>query len=38
MSLDEKRIMFPYIAYCFTKGKHMIFKHMIDKEEQEDEE
>lgn len=38
MSLDEKKIMFPYIAYAVTKGKHMILKHMIDKEDIEDEE
>ena len=38
MSLEEKKIMFPYIAYAVTKGKHMILKHMIDKEDIEDEE
>lgn len=38
MTLDEKKIMFPYIAYTLTKGKHVIFKHMVDKEDESNEE
>lgn len=33
MSLDEKKIIFPYMAYAVSKGKHTLIKYMIDKEE-----
>lgn len=38
MSLDEKKVDFPHIGYTISKGKHTLIKHMVDKEEVENEE
>jgi hypothetical protein len=38
MSLDEKKVIFPYIGYTVYKGKHTLIKYMIDKEEKQNEE
>lgn len=38
LSMEDKRMYFPYIGFAIKNGKHKIVKYMIEKSEDEDEE
>ena len=33
ITMEERKVAFPYIAYSVSKGRHTIIKHMIDEKE-----
>ena len=33
ITVDERKLAFPYIAYSVNKGRHTVIKHMIDEED-----
>ena len=38
LSMDDRKVMFPCMAFLVQNGKHRIIKHMIEREETENEE
>ena len=38
ITMDDRKINFPYIEFSVSKGRHTIIKHMMDEEEEEHEE
>ena len=38
LSLEEKKMYFPYMGFAVKNGKHKVIKHMVEKMEENDEE